>query len=83
MRVGDFIQIGYRLYKLMDTVNSDVSGDATLAIWPNLRDLPADATAIKCSNCKGLFKLKNTSGNKSSTNPGNYGLAGFAITEAF
>lgn len=81
--VGDFIQIGYRLYKVRDQVNSDASGDATLSIWPNLRDLPADGTVIQCSNCKGLFRLKNASGNKSSTNVGNYGLAGFAIREAF
>jgi hypothetical protein len=80
---GDFIQIGYRFYKVLDQVNSDVSGDATIAIWPPLRDLPADGVAIQCQNCKGLFTLNANSGNKWSTNAGNYGLAGFAIREAF
>jgi hypothetical protein len=80
--VGDFIQIGYRLYKILDRVASDGSGDATLRVWPNLRDQPADGTAIQCANCKGLFRLKNSSGNKSSTNVGSWGLAGFAIREA-
>ena len=80
---GDLIQIGCRVYKLRDQVNSDASGNADLSIWPNLRDQPADGTTIQCANCKGLFRLKNASGNKSSTNVGNYGLAGFAIREAF
>jgi len=79
---GDFIQIGYRLYKTLSAVNSNSSGVATLAIWPNLRDQPADGVVIKMRNCKGLFTLKSNSGNKFSTNTGNYGLAGFAIREA-
>ena len=79
---GDFIQIGYRLYKVLSPVNSDASGNAALAVWPNLRDQPADGTAIQTRNCKGLFTLKNNSGNKFSTNAGNYGLSGFAIKEA-
>lgn len=82
LMAGDFIEIGRRLYKILDQVNSDASGNATLAVWPNLRDQPADGAAIKCSNCKGLFTLKNSSGNKFSTNAANYGLAGFAIKEA-
>jgi hypothetical protein len=80
---GDFIQIGYRLYKLTDAVTSDGTGAATLPIWPPLRDQPADATVIKTRGCKGLFSLNANSGNKWSTNAGNYGLAGFAIREAF
>ena len=79
---GDFIQLGYRLYKAMEFVASDSNGNATIAIWPNLRDLPRDGTAIKTRKCTGLFTLKNSSGNKFSTNVGNYGLAGFAIKEA-
>jgi hypothetical protein len=80
---GDNIQIGYRLYKVLNPVNSDSSGDATLAIWPPLRDLPADGTTIQTRACKGLMRLKQNSGNKFSVNPGNYGVAGFAIREAF
>jgi hypothetical protein len=79
---GDFIQIGYRMYKVMDQVNADSSGDATISLFPNLRDQPADGAAIQCENCKGLFTLKDATGNKYSTNVGNYGLTGFAIKEA-
>lgn len=78
----DFIQIGYRLYKVTDVVNSDSSGNAVLPVWPPLRDMPADGTAIVTHGCKGLFRLKNNSGNKSSVNVGAYGLSGFAIREA-
>jgi hypothetical protein len=79
---GDFIQIGYRLYKILNPVNSDSSGHATLAIWPNLRDLPADSTPIIASNCKGLFRLAKSSGNGFSTNTGSYGVAALDIREA-
>lgn len=79
---GDFIQIGYRLYKVTDTVNADGSGGATLPVWPPLRDLPADGTAITTRGCKGLFRLKNGSGNKHSVNVGAYGLTAQQIREA-
>jgi hypothetical protein len=79
---GDFIQIGYRLYKLTDTVDADGDGDATLPIWPPLREQPPDGSGIITRNCKGLFRLKNANGNKHSTNVGTYGFSGFAIREA-
>src|SRR5579859_443042 len=77
LQPGDFIQIGYRMYKVTDAVNSTGTGTAAIHIWPNLRDLPADGTAITTTNCKGLFRLKSNSGNKWSTNAGNYGMTGF------
>jgi hypothetical protein len=79
---GDYIQIGYRFYKVLDPANSDATGLTQLHIWPNLRDLPADSTVIATSNTKGLFRLKANSGNKWSMNPGNYGVSGFEIREA-
>jgi hypothetical protein len=82
MLAGDLIQIGYRMYKLTAPANSDSSGDSTLSVWPNLRDKPADGTTIQTRNCRCLFKLAHNSGNKWSTNPGSYGITGFAVTEA-
>lgn len=79
---GDFIQIGYRLYKLTGNASSDASGNATLYIWPNLRDTVSSLTPIASRNCKGLFRLKQTA-NKWSTNPGAYGVSGLPIREAF
>ena len=80
---GDYLQVGYRLYKVTDDqVNADGDGKASIAIWPPLRDLPADGTVIVTRNCKGLFRLKAAGGNKHSVNVGDYGLSGFAIREA-
>lgn len=80
--IGDFVQVGYRLYKITAVANSDSSGHATLNVWPNLRDLPADGTTVITRNCKGLFRLAQTTGNKWSTNPAVYGFTGLQIREA-
>ena len=54
----DYIQIGYRLYNVISApVNSDSSGNATITIWPSLREQVTDGTAITTTNCKGLFRL--------------------------
>lgn len=79
---GDQLQIGNRLYRTLAQVNSDSSGDATIPIWPNLRDQPADGASLILNHCKGLFRLVSGTGNKFSTNPGDYGNSGFAIREA-
>jgi hypothetical protein len=54
---GDYIQIGYRLHRVLDTVNSDSSGNATFEIWPSLREVVPTSTSIVTSNTKGLFRL--------------------------
>jgi hypothetical protein len=87
---GDFISIAvpgvtgstcYRLYKVMDAVNSNGSGQVSIHIWPPLRDQPADNTPVVTSSCKGLFRLASNT-NKWSTNAGNYGVTAFRIREA-
>lgn len=53
---GDWIQIGYRLYRnLLPVISTD--GTATLTIWPSLREQPADGTPFVLRNAKGLFRL--------------------------
>ena len=41
---GDWLQVGYRLYRTLDAVSSDGNGKATLDIWPPLREPVPDAT---------------------------------------
>jgi hypothetical protein len=54
---GDYIQIGYRLHRVVGApVNSDSSGNATIAIWPSLREPPIASQALITSNCVGLFR---------------------------
>jgi hypothetical protein len=83
---GDYISIPngsiFRLYRVLASVNSDGSGHASIPVWPNLRDQPADGTAIGTRNCVGVFRLASNSGNKFSVNVGAYGSSGFKIREA-
>lgn len=55
--MGDFIQIGQRLYKVLTDANSDGSGNATLDIWPRLNESPADNETVVTENCRGIFRL--------------------------
>jgi hypothetical protein len=56
---GDYIQIGFRFHQITAQVNADASGNATLAIWPSLRETPADGTAISLVNPVGVFRLSS------------------------
>jgi hypothetical protein len=44
---------------VLDDVNSDGSGNATLTVWPDLRSAPADNAAITVSNTKTTFRLNS------------------------
>jgi hypothetical protein len=54
---GDYIQVGNRLHRVLDQVNSDGSGYATISIWPSLREATTDGQAINLNKPKGLFRL--------------------------
>jgi hypothetical protein len=60
---GDYLQIGFRLHRVLDSVTSDSSGKAAINIWPSLREVPLDSQPIITTNPVGLFRLaknKNT-----------------------
>ena len=61
LRAGDWIQMGTgastRWHKNMKDVNSDGGGNATLDLWPALRESPADNETIITANTVGLFRL--------------------------
>jgi hypothetical protein len=78
---GDWIQIGYRLYKVMDAVASDDNGNASFAIWPQIREVPANGTAILTNNAQGLFRMKENSLRYSVSYNKTYSLS-FGIREA-
>jgi hypothetical protein len=54
---GDYIQVGYRLHRVLGIVNSDSDGNATINIWPSLREVPAASAPVITANPKGLFRL--------------------------
>jgi hypothetical protein len=54
---GDYIQIGYRLHRVLDSVTSNSIGQAPINIWPSLREPPTTGEAIVFTNPVGLFRL--------------------------
>lgn len=78
---GDWVQVGYRLYRNLDTVNANGSGQATLNLWPQLRESPADNAALVLTNTTGLFRLKANARKWSVTEGRIYGFQ-FEIREA-
>lgn len=85
LKAGDYIQLGSgataRLYKVLDDVNSDSGGNATLTLWPDLRTAPSDNAAITVSNPKGNFRLVSSDQSWSIDEAAFYGLT-FAAREA-
>ena len=78
---GDWIQVGYRLYQCMDQAASDGSGNSSFAIWPQIREVPPNGTAIITQNAQGLFRMKNNVQKYSVSYLRTYGLS-FEIREA-
>lgn len=59
LRAGDYIQLGDRLHKVLSDVHSDSNGEATLSVWPNLRETHAAGTEVITENPTGIFRLAN------------------------
>ena len=61
LKAGDWLQLGSggtaRLYKVLVDADSNVSGEATLTLWPKLRSSPADNAAITIASPMGRFML--------------------------
>ena len=74
LKPGDWLQVGYRLYRNLGAANADGSGNATLSIWPSLRESPADGDALILNNTKGLWRLKTNARKWSETAARVYGL---------
>lgn len=85
LKAGDWIQLGSgsttRLYKVLDDVDSDGSGNATINIFPNLRSSPDDDAVITVSNTQGLWRLASNEAEYSIDNMSVYGIT-FACVEA-
>ena len=58
LKAGDYIQIEDNLHRILDDVNSDSSGNATLTVWPNLRATHSASTEVKVRNANGLWRLQ-------------------------
>lgn len=85
LKAGDWIQLGSdsttRLYKVLDDVDSNSSGEATLTLWPSLRSSPSDNAAIVVSSPKGQWRLSANEIQYSIDEASVYGIT-FACVEA-
>lgn len=61
LKAGDYIQLGSgataTLHKVLEDVDSDGAGEATLNLFPGVRTAPADNAPIIVANCVGNFRL--------------------------
>lgn len=57
LKAGQQFQVGYRLYMACEDVPTDSSGNATIPVWPSIRETPADGTGITLVKPTGLFRL--------------------------
>lgn len=82
---GDYIQLGSgstaRLYKVLEDVDTNASGEATLNLWPNLRSSPTDGSAVAVSDAKGMFRLSTNDATWVINREGLYSIS-FAAVEA-
>ena len=80
LKAGDYIQVGSYMYKVLEDVNTDGAGAATLNIWPSLRSYP-NGSSIVVSNPKSLFRLSENTTNWSVDTAQIYGVS-FSAVEA-
>ena len=78
LKAGDYIQLGAgaatRLHQVIEDADSDSGGLASLTIWPDLRDSPADGAAVVTQAPKGTFRLAANDNGWSTDNRGLYGV---------
>lgn len=85
LKAGDYIQLGSasstRLYRVLADVNTNSSGEASIDIWPDLRESPSDNAAVTVTNTKGLFRLSSNESAFTINNSSIYGIS-FGAVEA-
>jgi len=85
LKAGDYIQLGTgtgsQLYKVLDDVDTNASGEATLTIWPDLRSSPADGATVVVSDAVGLFRISTSTTDWNVNNSGFYSMT-FGAVEA-
>lgn len=68
LKAGDYIQIDDNLYKVLEDVTSDGSGNATISLFPKVRTAHANNASITTTNTKGLFRLNTKKASEWSAN---------------
>ena len=85
LKAGDYVQLGSAstatLHKILQNVNTNASGQATLDIWPSMRTAPTDGATVITSNAVGRFRLNSGQQDWTINNISSYGIT-FAAVEA-
>jgi len=82
---GDYIQLGSgagaSLHKILQDVDTNGAGQATLDIWPAIRTAPANNSAVVTSSAQGVFRLATSETEWSIDSIGHWGVV-FPAVEA-
>lgn len=85
LKAGDYIQLGAAgtatLHKVLEDVNTNGSGEATLSLWPHIRTAPADNATVTVTNAVGRFRLASNETAWSINEASIYGIS-FSAMEA-
>jgi len=85
LKAGDYIQLGSgataTLHKVLQDVDTNGSGQASIDIWPSMRTAPADNSVVVVNSAKGNFRLNSNEVDWSITEASTYGLV-FACVES-
>lgn len=85
LKAGDYIQLGSAgtatLHKVLQDVDTNGAGQATIDIWPSIRTAPADDATVVTNNCVGRFRLNSGEQDWTLSTASMYGVT-FAAVEA-
>jgi len=85
LKAGDYIQLGSgstaTLHKVLEDVNTNASGEATLNLWPQVRTAPGDGATVVVSGAQGNFRLSSNETTWDINNATLYGIT-FGAVEA-
>jgi hypothetical protein len=83
LKAGDYMQIGTgvnrQLFKVLNDVDTDGTGSATVDVWPNVRTSIGDNVAVTVENTKGIFRLASNEQSFSINEASFYGITFGAI----
>lgn len=67
LKAGDYIQLGSgataTLHQVLQDVNTDGTGGATLTLWPYIRTAPVDGSIVVVANAVGRWRLSENESN--------------------
>ena len=69
------------MFKVLQDVDTDTSGQATVDVWPNVRTSIADNAPVTVQSAKGLFRLPSNEQAWSVSEASVYGIT-FGAMEA-